>query len=306
MKRKIIAQYKNGNYNVMLYNDGTKIRFNNENYMEAEFPESIDCKISNRCDMGCPMCHEQSVPGGALANLNHPIFDSLHAGTELALGGGNVLEHPGLENFLARMRDQGVICNMTIHLDHFIRNFETIQGYVNSSLIHGVGISINTPIPDEIINYLVRIPNLVVHVIAGIVPWETLVKLSNHNIKLLILGYKTWGRGIQYAENHNEIQQNIHTLEMRLPYLMEHFALVSFDNLALEQLHMRDHVSDEEWEKCYMGDDGTHTMYLDMVEEKYAVSSVSTREPIFSNDIRVLFADVKRRKNNCILQKYND
>ncbi len=290
---KIIAQYKNGNYNVMLYNDGTKIRFNNEDYMEAEFPESIDCKISNRCDMGCPMCHEQSVPNDALANLNHPIFDSLHAGTELALGGGNVLEHIGLENFLTRMRDQGVICNMTIHLDHFIRKFETIQGYVNSNLIHGVGISINTPISDEVINYLVRVPNLVVHVIAGIVPWETLVKLSNHNIKLLILGYKTWGRGIQYAENHNEIQQNIHTLEMRLPYLMEHFALVSFDNLALEQLHMRDHVSEEEWEKCYMGDDGTHTMYLDMVEEKYAVSSVSTREPIFSNDIKDLFAEVK-------------
>ena len=305
MKRKIIAQYKNGNYNVMLYNDGTKIRFNNENYMEAEFPESIDCKISNRCDMGCPMCHEQSVPNGALANLNHPIFDSLHAGTELALGGGNVLEHTGLEDFLMRMRDQGVICNMTIHLDHFIRKFETIQDYVNSNLIHGVGVSINTPIPDEVINYLVRVPNLVVHVIAGIVPWETLVKLSNNNIKLLILGYKTWGRGIQYAENHNEIQQNIHTLETRLPYLMEHFALVSFDNLALEQLHMRDHVSDEEWERCYMGDDGTHTMYLDMVEEKYAVSSVSTREPIFSNDIRVLFASVRRRKN-CILKKYND
>lgn len=300
MKRKIIAQYKNGNYNVMLYNDGTKIRFNNENYMEAEFPESIDCKISNRCDMGCSMCHEQSVPDGALANLNHPIFDSLHAGTELALGGGNVLEHPGLKNFLERMRDQGVICNMTIHLNHFIHNFEIIQGYVNSNLIHGVGISINTPITDEVINYLVRFPNTVVHVIAGIVPWETLVKLSNNNIKLLILGYKTWGRGIQYAENHNEIQQNIHTLETRLPYLMEHFALVSFDNLALEQLHMRDHVSDEEWKKCYMGDDGTHTMYLDMVEEKYAVSSVSTREPIFSNDIRDLFANIKRSKHEKI------
>lgn len=305
MKRKIIAQYKNGNYNVMLYNDGTKIRFNNEDYMEAEFPESIDCKISNRCDMGCLMCHEQSVPDGALANLNHPIFDSLHAGSELALGGGNCLEHPGLEDFLTRMRDQGIICNMTIHLDHFIRKFETIQGYVNSNLVHGVGISINTPITNEVINYLVRVPNLVVHVIAGIVPWETLVKLSNHNIKLLILGYKTWGRGVQYVENHNEIQQNIHTLEIRLPYLMEHFALVSFDNLALEQLHMRDHVSDEEWEKCYMGDDGTHTMYLDMVEEKYALSSVSAREPIFSNDIRDLFASVKRRKS-WTLQEYND
>ena len=293
MKRKIIAQYKNGNYNVMLYNDGTKIRFNNEDYMEAEFPESIDCKISNRCDMGCPMCHEQSVPNGALANLNHPIFDSLHAGTELALGGGNVLEHPGLHEFLFRVTRQGIICNMTIHVRHFIEYYNDIQYYVDHQVIHGIGISINEPIGDGVIEMIKRFPNTVVHVIAGIVPWETLVKLSNHNIKLLILGYKTWGRGIQYAENHNEIQQNIHTLETRLPYLIEHFALVSFDNLALEQLHMRDHVSDEEWEKCYMGDDGTHTMYLDMVEEKYAVSSVSARKPIFSNDIKDLFAEVK-------------
>ena len=116
--KKILGTYENGNYTVMLLSDGTKIRFNNKATMKVDFPESIDMKISNLCNMGCPMCHEQSVPDGELANLSHPLLDSLHPYTELALGGGNVLEHPDLFPFLSKMKDQKVICNMTLHLVH--------------------------------------------------------------------------------------------------------------------------------------------------------------------------------------------
>lgn len=291
--KKLLGSYKNGNYSVLIFEDGTKIRYNNEDELIAAFPESIDMKISNRCNMGCPQCHEQSVPDGALANLYHPLLNSLHPYTELALGGGNVFEHPGLREFLFRMAEKKIICNITVHAHHFIQYFNEIQYHVDHGTLHGIGVSVNEPIDDKFINYLKSIPNVVVHVIAGIVPWETLVKLSDNNIKLLILGYKTFGRGIQYwCDNKEDVAAEIVHLKEHLPYLFKHFPVVSFDNLALEQLNVREFVNEETWERFYMGDDGKYTMYIDLVKEEFATSSISPRLPIDSNKIEELFKRV--------------
>ena len=51
---------------------------------------------------------------------------------------------------------------------------------------------------EEIIDFLANNSNCVVHVIAGIITPKLLEKLYNHNIKLLILGYKYLGRGEFY------------------------------------------------------------------------------------------------------------
>ena len=59
------VRYKNGNYFITIdKKTGTKIRQNDLDYFEAEFPESMDIKITNCCDLGCPMCHENSTPFG--------------------------------------------------------------------------------------------------------------------------------------------------------------------------------------------------------------------------------------------------
>ena len=292
---KILGAYKNGNYNVILLEDGTKIRANSEDKLIARFPESIDMKISDRCDKGCAMCHECSTPNGGLAPflLDMRLFDSLHPYTELALGGGNVFEHPDLIPFLTKMRDKHIICNITVHLDHFMDNILTIKSLVAGGLVHGVGISISRPVTNKELLMIKSVPNAVVHVIAGIVDFDTLDSLSNENIKLLILGYKDYGRGTKYFSTHPEIDENIQKLEDALPLLKEKFTLISFDNLALEQLHMKKHMTKEEWDESYMGDDGQFTMYIDMVNLEYAKSSVSLRRPIKHNNIEVLFEEVR-------------
>ena len=99
------VKYKNGNYNVILNLDnGTKIRETIDPEATAFIPETIesfDCKITNCCDMGCKMCHENSVPNGKHGDLFVPSFlDTLHPYTEIAIGGGNPLEHPDLYKFL--------------------------------------------------------------------------------------------------------------------------------------------------------------------------------------------------------------
>ncbi|MDR2755167.1 MAG: hypothetical protein LBC20_05620 [Planctomycetaceae bacterium] len=47
-----------------------------------------------------------------------------------------------------------------------------------------------------------------------------------------------------------------------------------FDNLACEQLDIKLLVLAEEWAERYMGDDGTFTMYLDVVNQYGYTSSI--------------------------------
>lgn len=56
------AHYKNGNYTVHInLNNGTKIRENDLDSLIPSRPESIDCKITNQCDMGCPYCFPENT-----------------------------------------------------------------------------------------------------------------------------------------------------------------------------------------------------------------------------------------------------
>ena len=293
MNRYLIDSYTNGNYNVFLYSDGTKIRLGDDTF-KPQFPESIDMKISNCCDMGCPFCHERSVPNGELANLMHPLLDSLPQGTELALGGGNVFEHPDLVPFLRRMSKQGVICNMTVHVKHFEWNYELIKLLVDSKLIYGLGISVTDYITDTQIALIQSIPNAVIHCIAGIAPIELFQQLGHKNLKLLILGYKHYGRGENYFEKNTFIKEQINKFHYFLPELYLMFPIISFDNLAIWQLHLNETIDEGTWNRSYMGNDGEFTMYIDLVKEEFAASSISPRQPIDKCDnIITLFDKVK-------------
>ena len=92
----------------------------------------------------------------------------------------------------------------------------------------------------------------------------------------MILGYKDMRRGMVYkAGNGDRIDANISWLSNDIEEVMNSCAVVSFDNLALAQLPIRETVGEEVWEMFYMGDDGTATFYIDLVEGEYARSSTS-------------------------------
>ena len=71
--------------------------------------------------------------------------------------------------------------------------------------------------------------------------------------------------------------------------LSVHFRSVCFDDLSAKQLGLKDKLPEQAWNQFYMGGDGEFTMYLDLVKEEYAASSVSERKEIFTDDIRTLF-----------------
>ena len=100
--------------------------------------------------------------------------------------------------------------------------------------------------------------------------------MENNNLKMLILGYKHLRRGNEYFEHERErIEANQNWLYENLDDITNKFKVVSFDNLAIEQLNIKRLMSDKEWNEFYQGDDSEFTYFIDMVERKFAKNSTS-------------------------------
>ena len=276
---ELLGRYKNGNVITTIYSDGTKERFTYDDEFHPAFAENMDIKICNRCGRGCPWCHEGSTPDGKLGDImNEKFVDTLHPYQEVALGGGNVLEHPDLIPFLHRLKDRKVIPNITLNQKHFEDSIELVDNLISKKLIYGLGISLENP-TREFIEKVKRFQNAVIHVIDGVVDPVQMETMYNQNLKLLILGYKYLRRGSTWMEKeHAAIAANQWWLYEHLPDLINKFAVVSFDNLAIEQLNIKERweeFSDKPWDEFYAGDDGMNTYYIDMVERKFDRSSTA-------------------------------
>ena len=295
---QLIGTTQNGNYTITMFSDGTKVRFCKEDTYVPTKPESMDLKITNKCDRNCMWCHEASSSSGEHGDImNLPFIKTLNPYTEIAIGGGNPLEHPDLEQFLIMCKEHNLICNMTVNQYHFERYFDSIKELVDNELIYGLGISLMEPTP-EFIELVKEIPNAVIHVIAGIVSRPQLRRMYDQNLKLLILGYKHFRKGKTFYKSSVDrgalIDTRINKISSMLPEIIEKFKVVSFDNLAIKQLDVKSIVPEEDLDHFYMGDDGNFTMYVDAVKREYAVSSTSDkRYPFTSECIETMFSKVR-------------
>ena len=289
---KVIGNYKNGDYFVTILEDGTKIRHNDLPYFTPEAPESMDLKITNQCDMMCPFCHEKSTPTGVHGDiLGMPFIDTLLPYTEIAIGGGNPLSHPDLIPFLWELKDKKIIANMTVNQVHFGRNFELIKELCENKLIHGIGVSLTAATPD-FIEKVETLPNAVIHVIYGVTPMREIEELYGRGLKILVLGYKDFGRGEAFIRE-NDLREEFKKMYDGLDTMMKNFKVLSFDNLAIRQLEVGRLMSQEEWDTFYMGDDGQFTMYVDAVNKEFAVSSTSKERWPVIGDIQSMFKKVR-------------
>lgn len=269
-------RYMNGNYMVEIYDDGTKVRYTPEKEWKPDFAENIDIKISNRCDRKCAFCHEGSTIDGDNANvMAQPFWDSLHAGQEVALGGGNVFENPCLTELLIKLKKKNVIANITVHQEHFMKNLEFIEFLVEQDLVKGIGVSLSIAdyYNSDFWNAFDKFPNAVLHVIAGLIDESILSAIKNKNRKILILGYKDLRRGHSFKEMFTEgINKNIEWLKNNFSNVCEEFKIVSLDNLAIEQLEVPIN------ENTYMGDEGQFTFYIDAVKGQFAINSTAPED----------------------------
>lgn len=289
--------YRNGNYTVEIRNDGTKIR-SYEGVPLPMYPESIDVKITNYCDAACLFCHEQSTKRGVHGDLDVGlrVLSMLPAGAEIAIGGGNPLSHPDLVPFLLKLRTMHLVPNITVNQFH-LQPYETLlHQLIDDELIFGLGISYTGLANEHLFPYMTN--NTVFHLIMGVHTIYDLTSIQQQwpNAKVLLLGYKVFGRGEHYFAVHSQaVERNLYAWYTQLPSFFRSDMVISFDNLAIKQLNAKRFFTNDMWSSFYMGDDGTFTMYMDLVEKTYAVSSTKTKRwDITDKSIDAMFADVRR------------
>lgn len=286
---KVLVKYKNGNVDVTLYEDGTKVR-TYEGKAYPEHPETIDVKITNECDLLCEYCHEESSLDGDDGDLNALIekLSELPKGIELAVGGGNPLSHRCLPQFLAIAKSKGWIVNITVNSMHVESYIETIMHYIRHNLIKAIGISVGDGTILRYSDFVLTVnalkamsSHIVFHVIVGVAKIEIIEEINSiyKDAKILVLGYKQFGRGKEAYTP--EIAKELKRWEMYLPKYTGVYSL-TFDNLAIDQLDLKRLFTDEEWSELYMGDDGTFSMYVDAVKQEFARTSRSPYRTSFN------------------------
>lgn len=327
---KKIANYKNGCVDVTIYDDGTKIReWDDEKYgiePELEFPESCDIKITNFCEGSfydtehetwtvCKFCHEKSSPSGKHGNLEK-LSDmiersNLPEGIEFAIGGGNPLTTPGIEKFLETEKARNHVINVTMNYNHISLNGKYRQqtiDYLKKGLIKGLGVSVMDYNLENFLNdkELQDVSaNIVIHIIEGINSFynvkEKLFNCNWKHPKVLILGKKNFGRYGMLPEDKKAIddKQTAIWKENILDFLKEFNGVTSFDNLALERLDVLSKLPKEIVDTQWFGEEGTHTMYVNFVEEEYGRQSTSKdRKPIGNKTFREIYKDVYQHRKD--------
>lgn len=297
---KKIATYKNGNTYTTLYEDGTKEHFTLDDEFDFSFSESCDVQISQCCDNGCEWCYYGCSPTGKHGKLTGwKFFETMHPYTEIAINLQSPVP-PEIIPFLTEMRNRNVIVNITVNQNHFMDDsmLALICHLERHGLIKGIGVSLTNPRQDDFIDTIKEFPNAVIHIIAGITSWDDIQYLMGCDLKLLILGYKQTGRGEKYFNNLGNclsIISNVSWLANNLDDVFNGFKVVSFDNLAIEQLGVKERLSEKEWENFYGGDDGTVTFFIDLVKGVFARNSLSQiTYPIGDKSIDEMFEVIKK------------
>ena len=291
-------RYKNGNHFVYINDkNGTKIRKtidDNASEFISDFADSVDFKITNKCFNNCPFCHEKSTSNGEEGCIdNWKFLDTLHPYTEMAIGGGDVLTFDRLYELLEILKSKNIYANITISQNNIFDN--KIDYLVEHDLVKGIGVSLYGYQKDDI-ERIKSLPNTVIHLINGVTACEaSFNQLADKDLKILILGYKTFGRGIDFIKNSPWIQDNMNWVEKNIEDYLMRFKVVSFDNLAVDQLKLKEKLTEEQWAMFYGGDDGTHTFYIDGVNRQFAKSSTSTNRFPMLDDIDDMFHIIQQQ-----------
>jgi radical SAM protein with 4Fe4S-binding SPASM domain len=110
------------------------------NPVYAPWPELADISISNHCSKNCGFCYRDSKPDKSFIPLDQYEFildrlcsDRWGSVFQVALGGGEPLEHPDFIPIIHQTHARGVIANFTTNGEHLdTRSVEAIKGKVGA------------------------------------------------------------------------------------------------------------------------------------------------------------------------------
>lgn len=281
-----MLQYQNGNALITLKSNGTRtIEFDDK--LKLEYPLNVDIRVQSICPLGynpntgkakCSFCHESATTDGVECDYDL-LFKKLLClprGIELAIGCNIYTD--SLNRFLWDCKFGGYVCNITINQAVVTNHLEMLLNAIKCDVINGLGISYRSFCKKEIPERLLNYQNTVIHVIAGIDDIDEIMKLKAK--KILVLGEKDFGF------NKNKVDLNSHNHKQwfrKVRLLMDKFDVVSFDNLALEQLKIERFLKPDDFKEFYQGE---YSFYINAVNGTFSRSSRSP-ETTSWNDISV-------------------
>lgn len=285
-------KYKNGNCEITIFENGTRIITTDDDFLKPNTPFNIDIRVSNSCSFGynektnssfCYFCHESAITNGKQCDYLKlkQILNNIPKGTELAIGSNDLTEE--LIDFIKWSHEKDFIVNLTINQGHLKRDLKAIQYLINNKFIKGLGVSyresLKWDIPESILNY----EHTIFHVICGIDDFNNVFNLKDFGVKkILILGEKDFG--------FNKHKVNLKSTKHEQWFwwvgkLFDMFDVVSFDNLSLEQLKLERFFTKQSWD---LFNNEEHSMYINAVDEYFSPSSRS--------DIKKSFKDITLEK----------
>jgi hypothetical protein len=277
----VIAQYKNGNADIELHSDGTRV-IQYDDDLNLDSPLNIDIRVNSECSFGmnpktgkafCSFCHESATTDGTECDYEilRDKLIGLPKGIELAIGCNKMTAE--LYEFILWCSVQEYIVNLTVNQGHVKRDFEVLKHITECGFIKGLGISYRSGLKFDVPKYILDYEHTVFHVICGIDSYHEVEALRKQGVnKVLCLGEKDFGFNLGKVDlttkKHKEWYWWVHNL-------FKTFDVVSFDNLGLQQLNVRRFFTNENWEVFNQSE---HSFYIDAVNKILAPSSRSSEK----------------------------
>ncbi|MCY1703906.1 radical SAM protein [Deinococcus sp. SL84] len=168
-------------------------------------PELVDINVTDFCSVGCAFCYRGSDTRGEHATLENLATIAQRLGKagvfEVALGGGEITEHPHFLQMLPLFHEAGLVTNFTTRLpQHVAAQWRRIEPHIGA-------FAFSTSGPRELKRQAETLRGLPaerinVHVVMGTQSEAqfraTLEEAARHRYRVTLLGYKTTERGGEY------------------------------------------------------------------------------------------------------------
>lgn len=276
--------HKNGNYFILTeYQDNKRLalRLSETPDMELipKYPELVDIKLTDVCHIGCSWCYQDSTSDSLHGDLDviKTVISSLNPNiTEVAFGGGDVLQHPDIVEILEFSRGCGLSSsNITMNWQSVMRYPEKVKDVM--PLLDAVGISITGKGQIKLVVEKLKeidcfTPSRVCfHLIPDLYSKDFLLKilkeLKEYSLEsdVLFLGFKTNGRG------HTANPKHIDSMKEIFDFIVENKLSLQCDTKFVKDYF--DIVKDFGSELTYDIKEGEYSMNIDCVENFYSQSS---------------------------------
>lgn len=247
---------------------------------KSTYPELVDVKITNFCPYGCAFCYQDSTKAGAHAPIDSlqnlaRIFGEWRV-FEVAIGGGEPTLHPNFVQILSMFRREGVVPNFTTRNVAWLRDDtlrESILGVAGAFAFSVDSADQVNQLAAALSYHKVSKNRATIQYIVGQDEGYGLYSIAeaalNAGIRLVLLGYKTNGRGSSLKTFKPDWIQSLKEIAKSKNHK---YARVGIDT-ALAKEHEKELQKLGVDKILYTTQEGKFSMYIDAVEDFVAPSS---------------------------------